>query len=177
MPVKRPVAMALCTGVFLAAAAAQSPGKGAISGTVLDGVSGDPVRKAIVTLTLEGSPRRWATARTDSSGHFEFTELPAGKYELWAGKGTGEGIAIYGADRFGELGDLIALNDGETRSGLKLRFLRSASISGHVYDSDGDPAASASLQLLRYSRDFGEPVLMQYRFSSTDDRGEFRIPY
>src|SRR5580704_11379583 len=104
MALKRLHSMAVCAGAFLAVALAQPLGKGTISGTVTDQETGDPVRKAIVTLTLQGTPRRWATARTDGSGRFQFDALPAGKYDLRATKAS-EGTAIYGANHLRELGD------------------------------------------------------------------------
>ena len=109
----------------------QSQGTGAISGIVVDGESGDGVRKAIVTLTLEGTPRQWATARTDGEGHFAFEGLPAGTYTLRATKGN-EGGAIYGATHVHELGRSLTLAGGETRGGITLRFLHGATISGRV---------------------------------------------
>jgi hypothetical protein len=94
---KRLPALVFCASVSLAAALSQPLGKGVISGAVVDGESGDTIRKAVVTLTLEGTPRRWATTRTDDSGRFQFDGLPAGKYGLRATK-VGEGTAIYGAN-------------------------------------------------------------------------------
>jgi protocatechuate 3,4-dioxygenase beta subunit len=146
-----------------------------ISGTVIDGESGDPVRKALVTLTLEGTPGRWATARTDGSGRFEFKGLPSGKYDLRATK-MNEGTAIYGANLLRELGDVITLSDGETRGAITLRFLHSASISGHVYDSEGGPVANATVSLVRPGRNLGAPVRAPYGGAITDDRGEYRFP-
>ena len=174
MAVKRLPSIVFCAIVSLAAALAQPLGKGLISGTAVDGESGDAIRKAIVTLTLEGTPRQWATARTDGSGHFQFEGLPAGKYDLKATKSS-EGTAIYGANHLRELGDSITLGDGEVRGNITLRFLRSASVSGHVYDSDGEPVAEATVNLLRPGRNLGAPVLVNYRRTSTDDRGEYRI--
>ena len=145
-----------------------------ISGTVVDGESGDAVRKAVVTLSLPGPPRRWATTRTDGSGRFQFDGLPAGKYDLRATKAS-EGTAIYGANHLRELGDTITLDDGETRANIMLRFLHSASISGHVYDSDGEPVADVAVDLLRQGRNLGAPILTNYRNATTDDRGEYRI--
>jgi len=78
--------MGLCAGAFLAVAVCQPVGKSMISGSVVEGENNDPIRKAVVTLTLQGTPRRWATARTDSSGRFQFEGLPAGKYDLRAAK-------------------------------------------------------------------------------------------
>jgi uncharacterized surface anchored protein len=175
MPVKRLLSIVFCTCVFLTVAGTQPLGTGVISGTAVDGESGDPVRKAIVTLTLEGSPRRWATARTDGSGRFQFEGLPAGKYDLRATK-TPEGTAIYGANSLRELSDLITLGDGETRGAITLRFLHAASISGHVYDSDGGPVVNATVNLLRPGRNLGVAILTNYRGSSTDDRGEYHFP-
>ena len=171
---KKLPAVVFYAGVFLAAALSQPLGKGVISGTVVDGESGDAIRKAVVTLTLQGTPRRWATARTDGSGQFRFDGLPAGKYDLRATK-DGEGTAIYGANKLRELGDIITLGDGEIRGSLTLRFLHSASISGHVYDSDGEPVAEVAVNLLRPGRNLGVPVLTNYLRASTDDRGEYRI--
>ncbi len=74
-----------------------------------------------------------------------------------------------------ELGELIALDDGETRAGLKLRFLHSASIAGRALDPHGDPAPNIAVTLLKPSRNLGERVLARYRSSETNDRGEYRF--
>jgi Carboxypeptidase regulatory-like domain len=166
--------LSLSAALSLIAAFAQPLGKGVISGTVVDGGSGDAIRKAVVTLSLPGPPRRWATTRTDASGRFQFDGLPPGKYDLRATKAS-EGTAIYGANHLRELGDTITLADGETRGNITLRFLHSASISGHVYDSDGEPVADVAVNLLHQGRNLGAPILTNYRTASTDDRGEYHI--
>ncbi len=153
---------------------AQPAGSGAISGTVVEAASGDPVRKAIVTVTWHGTPRSWATTRTDGSGKFSFEGLPAGKYDLTANK-FGLGTATYGTTSVRQLGDQITLADGEIHADIKLWFLRSASISGRVVDSEGEPVSGANLTLLRPSRQFGERILANAQGASTNDRGEFKI--
>jgi hypothetical protein len=155
-------------------ALAQPPGSGVISGSVIEASNNDRVGKAIVTLTWQGSPRSWATSRTDSSGQFKFEGLPPGKYDLRATK-PGVGTAIYGATSVRELGELIPLEDGETRAGVKLRFLHSATISGRVLDPHGDPAVHVAVTLLRPGRNLGERVLVYYRSAETNDRGEYRL--
>jgi hypothetical protein len=147
---------------------------GVISGTVVDATKNEPVRKAIVTLTWQGTPRSWATSQTDSSGEFRFEGLPPGTYELRAAKANA-GTSIYGAFSAHELGELISLEDGETRAGVKLRFLRWATISGRVLNSDGDPASGVVVTLLVPGRDAGARVLNKYRRAETDDRGEYRV--
>lgn len=172
MSVKRLLQVAFWAVIFVSAARAQSQGTGAISGTVVDGESGDGVRKAIVTLTLEGTPRQWATERTGGDGYFTFQGLPAGTYTLDATKGN-EGRAVYGANSVHERRRSLTLAGGEKRTGIALRFLRGATISGRVFDADGDPVANANVMLLRRGRNMGAPTLANYRGVPTDDQGQY----
>jgi protocatechuate 3,4-dioxygenase beta subunit len=159
----------LCVNMF-----AQPAGQGVISGTVVEASNGEAVRKAVVTVTWHGTPRAWGTTRTDGSGRFSFEGLPAGNYDLRAVK-QGLGTAIYGADSIRELGDVITLADRETRANLKLRFLRSAILSGRVVDTDGDPISGATVTLLHPGRNLGERVLTNSQSANTNDRGEYRL--
>lgn len=155
-------------------ALAQTAWHASISGTVIDASNNEAVRKAVVTLTFQGPPRAWATTRTDAGGRFAFEGLPAGKYALHAQK-EGLGTANYGSESSRELGDLIPLSDGETVGDVKLRFVRSASISGRVVDPDGDPMQNVNVALMRAGRNLGERVLVNFRGGNTDDRGEYKI--
>jgi hypothetical protein len=169
------IRMVCASAAFSPIAFAQPPGSGVISGSVLEASNNnDPVRKAIVTLTWQGTPRSWATSRTDTSGQFKFEGLPAGKYDLRAAK-AGAGAAIYGASSVRELGELITLEDGEIRAGVKLRFLHSATISGRILDPHGDPATNIRVTLLKPGRNLGERVLVYYLGATTNDRGEYRF--
>jgi hypothetical protein len=177
-PIRRSLSLLILTSLSVVPgsriAFAQPPGNGTISGIVVEASNNEPVRKAIVTLTWQGAPRSWATSRTDSSGQFKFDGLPPGKYDLRATK-PGVGTAIYGATSVRELGELIALEDGETLAGMKLRFLHSATISGRVLDPHGDPATNVLVTLLTPGRNLGERVLVRYRGATTNDRGEYRL--
>ncbi len=173
LPLRLWVAIMLAA-VWPCIASAQPPGNGIISGTVVEASTGEPVRKAVVTLTWQGAPRSWATSRTDRSGQFKFEALPPGKYELRAAKAE-VGTAIYGASGLRELGELLTLEDGEIRAGIKLRFLHSATISGRVLDSHGDPATYVAVTLIKLGRDLGERALVRYRVANSDDRGEYRL--
>jgi len=157
-----------------AVAFAQTTETGVISGSVVEASNNEPVRKAIVTLTWQGTPRSWATSRTDISGQFKFEGLPPGKYDLRATK-PGDGKAIYGATSVRELGELITLKGGETRAGMRLHFLHSATISGRAFDPYGDPPIDLSVTLFKADRYLGERVLVTYASASTNDRGEYRL--
>src|SRR5215210_7819665 len=60
-------------------------GTGRISGRVIGGENGAPLRRAVVTLSAEGM-REGRSATTDEAGRFEFKELPAARYNLAAAK-------------------------------------------------------------------------------------------
>ncbi|HLX45229.1 MAG TPA: carboxypeptidase-like regulatory domain-containing protein [Bryobacteraceae bacterium] len=166
------LAMVLVT--TLSAAFAQPAGTGVVSGVVIESSSGDAVRKAVVTLTWQGTPKAWARARTDGSGRFRFEGLPAGKYDLRAVK-TGIGTAGYGANSSRELGEFLELADGQTRDGITLRFIHSGSVAGRVLDADGEPMVHEQVMLQRPVRSLGERILGNYRSAGTNDRGEYRI--
>jgi len=59
--------------------------QGSIEGTVTNSVTGEPIKKAMVTLggveLSVGSP---STAMTDASGHFHFENVRPGDYKLFA---------------------------------------------------------------------------------------------
>lgn len=163
-----------CFLFALGIALAQPPGNGVIGGMVIDASTGDPVRKTVVTLTWHGEPKSWATTRTAGDGLFRFEGLPPGDYDLRAEK-QGTGRAVYGADHIGELGDLIPLAQGQTRDGLKLRFVHASSISGRVVDSDGDPVSGATVALYRPGRNLGERILVRANNAQSNDRGEYKF--
>ena len=160
--------------MLAAAVLAQPAGRGVVSGTVVEAASGDAVRKAVVTITWQGTPKAWATTRTDGSGKFRFEGLPAGKFELRAIK-TGIGTAVYGGNGARELGEFLVLGDGESREGLTLRFVHSGSVSGRVVDADGDPVLGAQVGLMRAGRTLGERTLLNFRYAATNDRGEYKF--
>jgi hypothetical protein len=141
---------------------------------VVDAASGDAVRKAVVTITWQGTPRAWATTRTDGSGRFRFEGLPVGKFDLRAAK-AGIGTAVYGGKGVQELGEFVTLADGETREEVTLRFIHSGSIAGRVLDPGGDPIVGANVMMMRYVRNLGERILVNFRSASTNDRGEYRM--
>lgn len=139
-----------------------STGDSAIEGTTVDAVTGEPVRKAIVTLS--GSAVRTAISGVD--GRFVFERLPEGTYQ----------VAGTRAERLGgTLSDRLKLAKAERVTGVVVKVTAPAAVSGRVLDEDGDPITGAHVSLLRpnYARrteEFGQV----YR-ATTDDRGEYRI--
>jgi hypothetical protein len=151
-------------------------GSGRIVGVVLnDGESQRPIRRASVELRSDVlmTNRRFFT-RDD--GSFAFDGLPAGEYSLSASQ-AGFVTEQYGAWRQGGTGSSIALADKQLVTGIVFRLSRYASISGVVYDQNGEPAPDISVEALRYTARTGRPTLSSVfgRAPRTDDRGVYRI--
>ncbi len=153
---------------------AQPQGTGLLSGLVLQKTTNEPVRKAIVILTWHGTPMCSAGTLTDSEGRFTFPLLPAGKYTIRATREP-YGSAAYGALTTNGPGEFITLAGNQRLGGLKILLSRPSSISGTVFDPDGDPVSGTLLNLLAEAYPRGVRELVQRGGAMTNDRGEYRI--
>ncbi len=144
---------------------------GSVEGRVMS-TTGEPLRK--VSLTLRPNGRGGGSYATTSinDGSFRFPAVDQGNYAL-----TGE--------RTGYVRETLSSPDGQTRvievvsekttSGIELKMTPQSVIAGHVFDEDGDPIQSATVEVWRYSYPRGRRQLTQVQSGSTNDLGEFRI--
>ncbi len=147
-------------------------GTGSVKGRVVDGVSGNAIARARVT--LQGPTR--VTVVTDASGAFAFANLPPGSINLGVDKAT------YLNTRFPTPGRTVRTNfrpvmlaDGQAMEGVVIPMFHGASIAGRVVDANGDPVDFAQVSALRIPGPgrIGRPMMRGG--VSTDDRGEFRV--
>ncbi len=153
-------------------------GTAALSGVVVNDVTGRPVRRAAVTISSAASNVRQA-AVTDETGTFSFENLPADRYFLSASR-AGFVTATYGAKRPNRPGTTVALDDGRARTDVTLRMTPGAVITGTVRDAAGEPLPGARVIVLRqtFGYDTGERTLAPAAGGpgqQTDDRGVYRI--
>jgi hypothetical protein len=165
--------MFLSIALTAAALAAQPAGNGVIGGVVVDHATGNPIRKAVVTVAWQGSPPAWASVQTDGSGRFQVTGLPAASYTVTATK-DGLSLGAYGGAP-GAAGKAVALAAGEQRVDLVIRMIRPTVVSGIVTDADGDPLIGAEVQLGREGWPRGKRELTSLSNARTNDRGEYRL--
>jgi Carboxypeptidase regulatory-like domain len=153
-------------------AAATTTGTAVVSGVlVTDEADPKPIRRARVTL---GSDASGWTVVSDEGGAFEFTSLPAGQYLLRATK-EGYVRAAYGARHPEGAGTPLAVGEGAQVTGLTLRMLRGAVITGVVRDERGRPV-NAPVSVLRWEIRNGARVLtLDGDATPTDDRGVYRL--
>jgi Carboxypeptidase regulatory-like domain/Polysaccharide lyase family 4, domain II len=156
-------------------AQAQAPaiGKGSISGVVVVAGSGQPARRARLTLSApqEGGGTRNST--TDDQGRFAFTALPAGRFNLSATK-PGYLTGSYGQRRPSRPGTPIQLGEGQ-RLQAQLQIWRGGVITGTVLDEHGEAIPGTPVRAFRYVMQSGQRTLQSAGSGQTDDRGIYRI--
>jgi hypothetical protein len=156
-------------------------GSASITGTVTVAGTGDPARRARVTVSGGGSTpggieqRFSRSATTDEHGRFFIPSLPAGRYTLSASK-PGHVTISYGQRQpgSGRPGTPIQLGEDE-RFEAHLQIPRGGVLTGTVLDEMGEATPGTSVRALRYTIQNGQRTLQPAGTGSTDDRGIFRI--
>jgi Carboxypeptidase regulatory-like domain len=146
-----------------------------LSGVVLNDATGTPIRRAAVTLlTLDAMPLE-ALTFSESNGAFGFTNIPPGTYRLRVNlDGFEEGW--FGAATSTRPPGNLKLAAGDIRFGITFRLRPLGSISGVVFDMDGDPLANAQIRLLKPTWDRLQLTYRNELWAMADDRGRYRFP-
>ncbi len=164
--------------------APQTQEKCVLEGVVLNASTGQPVKKAEVSLQRTDTPpgviqqigmsNTQRQARTDSSGRFVFPSLDAGTYNLWASRNGYLGRA-YGQESQDDPMKLLELKAGDHKSDVVFRLMPTGVIAGHVYDEDGEPLAGANVQAMEWRYVNGRRELQNVSGCSSNDMGEYRL--
>jgi 5-hydroxyisourate hydrolase-like protein (transthyretin family) len=135
-------------------------------------ITGEPLRKVSVSLRPNGRGGGNYSTTSAADGSFRFASVDQGDYAL-----TGE--------RTGYVRETLSSTDGQTRvievvsekntSGIELKLTPQSVVAGHVFDEDGDPLQSVTVEVWRFTYPRGRKQLAQAQSGSTNDLGEFRI--
>lgn len=169
-------------------AAQQAVRTARISGRVLAGDTGKPLRGAFVNIidTRAANPTqrqgRWVA--TDANGRWEFPDLAPGRYTVSITK-SGYLKIEYGQQRPFERGKTLELTAGQVLDRVDAILPRGSALTGRVFDEFGDPAAAVMVRALRHRYVDGRrqltplsegiEVLVNGGGDITDDLGQFRI--
>ena len=151
-------------------AAPQKPGK--VEGVVTNSVTGDPVKKASVTLQPFGPTAHYVT-NTDAAGHFQFDSVEPGTYQATATRG-GFIPAPESMQPGFFLKPLVVAEEQKIKD-LVVKLLPLAVVSGSVLDEDGDPIARATVLALAQVFTRNGKRLNPAGFAQTNDLGEYRF--
>jgi protocatechuate 3,4-dioxygenase beta subunit len=152
-----------------------------VEGTVLNGVTGAPVKKAAVVMNrtdIQGRrnapPPSYSTV-TDASGKFAMKGLEPGKYQVRVTR-NGFVSTTYGAHGANRPGTTVTLNRAQSIKDINFRLTPHGVVSGQIVDEDGDPMAFVNVQLTQFQvRQGRQQVNMVGGNATTNDLGEFRI--
>jgi Carboxypeptidase regulatory-like domain len=166
---------------------------GTISGRVVASDTGEVLRKARITVNVNGlaappvpigpsgpvPPGRADAVPpvfTDNDGRFVVLNAPIGRVTLSAKK-AGYVTTTFGSRRPGMPPIPIDVKDGARTDGVEIRMAKSGAISGRIVDEFGDPAEAitVSAQRLQRQRIDGFTSAMKLGEAVTDDRGAYRI--
>jgi hypothetical protein len=164
-----PVALCLCYGL----APAQDD-RCAIEGQVLNGVTGEPLKKAALTLRRVGTRDQPAVAVTDAGGQFAIADIDPGRYLLSAER-NGFVSQTYGARGPDRPGTTLTLDRGQRMRDLVIKLMPQAVISGRVLDEDNEPLSNVQVEPLRWAYIQGKRQLVPVTNVVSNDLGEYRI--
>jgi Carboxypeptidase regulatory-like domain len=159
-----------------------------LSGRVLAGDTGKPVRGAFVNVidarASNPNERKGRWIATDADGRWEFADLAPGRYSVTVTK-SGFLKIEYGQQRPFERGKTLELTAGQAFDKVDVVLPRSSAITGRIFDEFGDPAAAVMVRALRHRYVDGQrqltplsegiEVLASGGGDITDDLGQFRI--
>ncbi|HUV71005.1 MAG TPA: carboxypeptidase regulatory-like domain-containing protein [Terracidiphilus sp.] len=157
----------------LSASAQTGAGSYRIAGTVVNAVTGEPVRGATVAVLAVEGGGRIAGAQSGNDGRFAIEGLAAGKYQLIASK-RGYSTAAY--DQHGDFSSAVVTGEGQDTGSLVFRLAPGAVLRGVVSDDGGDPAADAQVMLFErpQGHEPGEKIV-QVDTALTDDTGLYEF--
>ncbi|MCU1237124.1 MAG: hypothetical protein JWP63_5091 [Candidatus Solibacter sp.] len=152
-----------------------------LSGTVINAVTSEPVRRALIAIRrVDGSPGTTMTIRvtnavsTDAAGRFALNGIEPGTYRLSADH-NGFIPAQYGARGPNRAGTPIVLAGGQKSANLIVGMYPHGVISGRVLDEEGEPVAAAEIQVSRLQYMQGRKQLVRSGGATTNDLGEYRV--
>jgi len=163
------LAFAVTGAVVLAVGGLSAPayaaGTGSITGHLTDG--GTPVSNANVFL-FDTNYTYAGSSYTDSTGAFQFSGLAAAGYRIQFNAGPltqwyHQQTSFYNANT-------VTVVDGQTTT-VEETVRPSGTISGHVYNPDGTPAAYAQVNASEVTGSGG------YGYTSTDGSGSYSLRY
>jgi hypothetical protein len=166
-----------------------------VAGRVTNALTGEPLRKVTVhltvsrsgngvmggALTITGNPRivspggQGYSTSTDSEGSFRIEGLNPGTYTLSATR-TGFLSTAYGARSPNQGGTLIKLDPAQQKTDLAVAMTPQAVITGKVIDADGDPVSGGMVQVLVPMWMRGKLRYSARATNQINDLGEYRIP-
>jgi len=137
-----------------------------ITGTVINSLTGEPIRRAVVSTF----PQAEQATLTDGEGRFEFVGLPEGRVTL----------GVYKPGFFSEQEEPFqqTLQVGPGSVPVVLKIAPSGVILGRVTTREGEPIPEMQVEVIPQRYLGGRKMWFSRQYqASTDENGDFRIAY
>lgn len=144
-----------------------------VAGTVVSSTEGHALPRARVSLQDVKDEKNGFFMITGDDGHFQFENLPAGKYSLTGAK-RGYITASYD-EHDQQFSTAIVTGADLNTENLTLRIAPTATLTGHVLDEFGDPVRQANVTLWRDDHSLGVGRTVHFRADTSDDQGAFEF--
>jgi carboxypeptidase family protein len=149
---------------------AQAPQAGRLTGLVVDQVTGAPIVRARIAVTIRAGAQFETT--TDQDGRYTFTGLEPGPYRISVQR---VGYATPASDQL----PALVVAAGKTLAAYTIALQRTAAIAGRILDPFGDPLQDVIVRAVKRAAGTpptalhqGDPLAQGVR---TNDLGEFRV--
>jgi len=143
-----------------------------IAGIVVNTITGAPLERVKVSVADTRNRMRVIGMATREDGHFEFADLPPGKFAL---QGSKRGYITSSYEQHEQYSTAIVTGPDFSTDKLVLRLMPMAMIQGHVLDEAGEPVRSARVTLYMENHREGMSRVTTAGSATTDDRGYFDI--
>ena len=166
----------LCGSLFgqspRAAYGSEAAGYYRIAGVLVNGSTGEPIRRGVVQ-ALNDAGRVVASSTTDDDGSFALDHLTAAKYQLAASK---HGFRVQSYDEHDEFASSIVTGPNLDTTHINFKLTPNAVLYGTVTDDDGDPVENARVMLFKRPKfpGAGERIT-QVNAATTDDTGAYEF--
>src|SRR5277367_6588201 len=144
-----------------------------IAGKVVNSVSGEPVRRAVVIARAQDAEHGQSyAAETDAKGQFAIADMAPGSYLVSADR---QGFRFQARGATGAPPPPLKLEPGQEVKDLVLRLIPMGVIAGRVVDEEGDPVGGAQVQAFTTAYINGKKQLNQVTQVRCNEKGEYRL--
>ena len=151
-----------------------------LEGQVFDASTGQPLRKATISLNptrmspgMAAAPRSYG-ATTDAAGKFSVSGMEPGQYRVSASHASFLNMQ-YNARQPNGPGTPLELARGQKMTGVDFHLTPHGIIAGHMLDEDGDPLQNVQIQVMRMTWNRGRKQLQPSTGTNSNDLGEYRL--
>jgi hypothetical protein len=154
-------ALSLGQGTIAAIPSQPSAKRYAVSGTVYNTLTNEPIRRALVHLN---GPEQHV-AFTGADGGFQFENVPEG--QVW--------ISAQRPGYFTPRPEMVAFRVGSGSNNFRIPLTPESKITGTVLDGEGEPVENIQVQVMGEQVLEGHKQWMMRGATSTDENGMFKL--